>query len=101
VAAEHRDDAWHRSADVAWVGNGERVVVLDLGDPTAARPQLMEGPAAAIWRAVDGVRDTDGVVSAVAAAAGLTTDEVAGDVAGFLEQLWAQGLLERGPATCP
>ncbi|MDF2144146.1 hypothetical protein [Knoellia sp. p5-6-4] len=43
------DAAWSRSADVAFVDDDERIVLLDLGNPPC-RPRLLKGPTAAIWR---------------------------------------------------
>src|SRR5690349_5945574 len=49
---------WARAADLAVVDSGDRVAVLDLSEVEAAVPLVMEGPAAAVWRALDRPRTT-------------------------------------------
>jgi hypothetical protein len=88
---------WTRSADVAVVQSPGRVVVLDLSDPTTARPQVMEGPAAAIWNALDEPRTPAEVVALVAAGFGLPDAEVEADVEAFLAELRDKGLA--GPSS--
>ena len=41
---------WHRTSQAAFVDDGQRVLVLRLGDPAATRPLLLEGVAASVWR---------------------------------------------------
>ena len=43
---------WHRTHPAAFVDDGQRVLVLRLGDPAAARPLLLEGVAASVWRSL-------------------------------------------------
>ncbi|HEY7717183.1 MAG TPA: hypothetical protein VH915_00365, partial [Pedococcus sp.] len=43
---------WHRAEAVAFTDDGTRVVALRLDEPSA-RPCLLEGAAATIWRALD------------------------------------------------
>jgi hypothetical protein len=102
--AEGRDpdtaaQRWARSEDVAVVASDERVVVLDLSDPATARPLVMEGPGAAIWRALDEPGTTAEVSARVAADFGIPAAEVRADVESFLSLLEAQGLvrIERLP----
>ena len=52
------------------------------------------GSAAAIWRAVDGVRSTPAVVESVAESFGVPAAEVEADVVAFLDSLASAGLLE-------
>ena len=73
----------------------DRVVVLALSDPATARPLVMEGPAAAVWRALEVPGSTPEVVARVAADFGLPAAEVGPDVATFLVELAARGLVER------
>jgi hypothetical protein len=47
--------AWTRAADVAFVDDGERVVLLDLSQP-GHRPQLLSGQACVVWRQLPGHR---------------------------------------------
>lgn len=84
---------WHRSPDVAVVDHGSRVVVLALTDPAAARPLVLQGPAAAVWHALDEPRTTADVVSHVTADVGIPAAEVEHDVATFLSELAARGLI--------
>ncbi len=84
---------WHRHPDVAVVDSGSRVVVLVLTDPTRARPLVLEGPAAAVWHALETPRTTEEVVSDVSADFGIPAAEVERDVAAFLSELAASGLV--------
>jgi hypothetical protein len=94
-----RTQRWTRSPDVAVVDHGERVVVLDLSDPTVARPLVLEGPAAAIWHALDDPGTTEQVTARVAADFGLPAAEVSADVETFLALLASRRLarIERAP----
>lgn len=87
---------WRRSPDVAVVDRGARVVVLALEDPATARPLVMEGPAAAIWHALDEPATTAQVAERVAADFGLPATEVEADVATFIVELRRRGLLLTG-----
>ena len=84
---------WRRSPDVAVVDDVTRVVVLGLADPATARPLVMEGPAAAIWHALDQPGTTAQVVQRVAADFGLPATEVESDVTAFLIELRRSGLV--------
>ena len=95
------EPVWRRSPDVAVVDHGERVVVLDLHDPQTASPLVMEGSAAAIWRAWAEPRTTDLVVAAVALDFGLPATEVAADVRSFLTTLRDRGLAATVPTVAP
>ena len=88
---------WSRSPDVAVVDHGSRVVVLPLTDPTEARPLVLEGPAAAVWHALDEPRSTAAVVEYVAADFGIPAAEVGPDVLGFLVELESSGLVTQCP----
>ena len=71
--------------DVAFVDDGERVVLLDLRDPANSRPQLLTGTAAAIWRLIDESRPTAHIVGAVSSGpAGNAEEDVERDVVAFL-----------------
>jgi hypothetical protein len=84
---------WARAADLAVVDSGDRVAVLDLSEVEAAVPLVMEGPAAAVWRALDRPRTTTEVCVRVAADFGLPATEVRADVDSFLSLLGAKGLV--------
>lgn len=88
---------WSFSPDLAVTGPDTahaRWVVVDLAAP-AVPPRVLADAAAVIWSAVDGRRDTDGVVAEVAEQVGLEPDSVRTDVVTFLESLAADGLLRR------
>lgn len=88
---------WSFSPDLAVTGpdpSHGRWVVVDLAAP-AVPPRVLAEAAAVIWGAVDGLRDTEGVVREVAAQVGLEPDAVRADVVVFLESLAADGLLRR------
>ena len=87
---------WRRSRDVAVVDRETRVVVLGLSDPATARPLVMEGPAAAIWHALDEPGTTAQVVERVAADFGLPATEVETDVTAFIIELRRRGLVLAG-----
>ena len=44
---------WSRSPDVAFVDDGDRVVVLGLGEPSVSRPSLLSAEAADVWRRLE------------------------------------------------
>jgi hypothetical protein len=48
-----REVVWSRSPDVAFVDDGQRILLLPLWDPGTSRPQLLTGPAASIWRTLN------------------------------------------------
>lgn len=84
----------YRIADhVAWVeGEVGRIVLLDLTRLDAA-PLVLADSAAAVWRCVAEPSTGGSVPSQVAAAYGLSAQEVADDVQSFLTDLTDRGLL--------
>ncbi|HET8765970.1 MAG TPA: PqqD family protein [Pedococcus sp.] len=85
---------WRRCPEVAVVDRGSRVVVLPLADPSAGRPLVLEGPAAAVWHALDEPGTSREVAGRVADAVGVPAAEVEADVAGFLLRLAAVRVVE-------
>ena len=85
---------WRRRPDVAVVESPGRVVLLPLEDPVSARPFVMEGPAAAIWQALDEPATAAEVVARVAVDFGVPAAEVEGDVMQFLVELRERRLLD-------
>ncbi len=82
-----------RHADeLAVVVGDQRIVVLELDQPEKP-PVVFTDSAAAIWEAVDGTRDTDGVVAHVAHQFGVEASEIRDHVHGFLQELLALNLL--------
>ncbi|MDR6862392.1 PqqD family protein [Phycicoccus sp. 3266] len=88
---------WRRCAEVAVVDRGARVVVLPLADPATGRPMVLEGPAAAVWHALDEPGTSQEVARRVADAVGVPAAEVEADVAGFLLRLAAVRVVEPPP----
>jgi hypothetical protein len=82
---------------VSEVIDGE-VVAIDL---ESGRYYSLEGPAARAWEAIQAGQDVDGIVDAVAAEARVGTDEARADVAAFLAELEAEGLLLGGNGDGP
>ena len=76
---------------------GARVVVLPLADPAAGRPMVLEGPAAAVWHALDEPGTSQEVASRVAEEVGVAAAEVEADVAAFLLRLAAVRVVETPP----
>lgn len=87
---------WRRSPDVAVVDGDTRVVVLGLADPATARPLVMEGPAAAIWHALQDPGTTAQVIERVASDFGLPATEVEADVTAFIVELRRRRLVLAG-----
>lgn len=79
-------------AAVAISMNGDRVTLLDL-DHLDRPPVVLEGSAAAVWRAVDGTSTDDELCADLADAYGVTAGELAGDVLALLDDLLARELL--------
>lgn len=94
-------DAWLRSEEVAFVDDGERVVLLNLSDPGKGRPGLLAGPAAAVWRALERSQCVEDVMETVAGQFGVSTEQISIDVEAFLHALEGEGLIYRGPSVKP
>ena len=69
------------------------VVAIDL---ESGRYYSLEGAAARAWEALGDGQDVDGIAAVVADEAGLSADDVRADVAAFLAELDAEGLLLDG-----
>ena len=92
LAMDEREPTWQPRADVAWTGEGQRVVAMALSRPES-QPLLLEGPASLIWGAlIEGAGSEDEVVARVAEMVGVSADIVEGDVVSFLGQLESLGL---------
>lgn len=78
------------------VDGDTRVVVLGLADPATARPLVMEGPAAAIWHALQDPGTTAQVIERVAGDFGLPATEVEADVTAFIVELRRRRLVLAG-----
>ncbi len=82
---------------VSEVIDGE-VVAIDL---QSGRYYSLEGAAARAWEAIQAGEDFAGVVAAVAADAGLPAEDAQPDVAAFLAELEAEGLVLSGNGSTP
>lgn len=82
------------SEDVAVVGEGDRVIVLDLNRLDRS-PEALVGTAARIWQAIDGKRDETRLVADLAEQYDTTPDQIADDVRTFLTQLVTLSLVVR------
>jgi hypothetical protein len=80
---------WSRCADVPFVDDGSRAVVLPLSQPNGARPLLLHGLSADIWRQLHG----EASVSEISGRLGLTDDRPR--VESCLAALSAHGLVVR------
>ncbi len=68
----------------------DEIALLNVTDGTF---YSLTGTAAAIWSAIDGSRDRDALVQAMAAQFGTAPDVIASDVDTFLDQLAAAGFV--------
>lgn len=81
-----------RDPAIAWVGDSDRVVLLD---PRAATPEpvSLEGSAATIWVGIDGVRSVEELLEKIALDFGVSAESVRGEIAQFVSELHARHLL--------
>ena len=78
---------WQRSPFVAFVDDGERIVLIDLREPISARPRLLSGSAALIWRAINGARSTRQIAALMEATLGNSPGTSTTDIHAFVEHL--------------
>lgn len=69
----------------------DEVVVMDL---SSGHFFSLKETGLEIWRMADGTRDRAGITAALAAAYGTSDSEITDDVAAFLDQALAAGLIE-------
>lgn len=84
---------WHHSPQVAFVDDGQRVVLLDLTSPTTARPQLLNTTAASIWRDLGEGRTVLDIVENLSLGATQPREAVIRDVFRFLRELEGAGIV--------
>ena len=77
---------WVRKDELAVVESADRVVVLDL-DRLDEPPLVLTDSATAVWSAIDGSRDEEGICAEVAGAFEVDTDRVRHHVLEFLGDL--------------
>lgn len=88
---------WSHRSSLVEVESETRVVLLDLDD-LAHPPRILAGPAAAVWVAADGTRDTEAICAEVARYFEISAPDVQADVETFLADLVSEGLLLGGSA---
>ena len=86
--------SWSHSTDIALVSDMDRVAVLHLSRLDEP-PVVLTGTAAAIWDAVDGSRDDEGVVARVAERYDVPVGEIRHSVLTFLRHLASCQLVSR------
>lgn len=86
--------AHKHSAELAVVESPGRVVVLDL-TRLDRPPVVLEGTAAEIWHAIDGVRDDETICTDLAASYGMLPEQIRADVLACLTQLTDLGLVQQ------
>lgn len=91
------DGRWSHRPTLVEVESETRVVLLDLDD-LAHPPRILAGPAAAVWVAADGSRDTEALCAEVARHFDISAADVRTDVESFLADLVTEGLLVGGQA---
>lgn len=95
---------WHRvperyrhSPNVAWVEDGDRVVVLRLDD-LASRPLMFDAAAAEIWLSLGDGSTVDEVSKQLAERFEIALDVIRRDVATLVAEVMALGALVVEPA---
>jgi hypothetical protein len=86
---------WRRSADVAVVDHEDRVVALNLNEPSAP-PVVLEGTAATIWHLLDDFDTEEALVHAVARTYDVHPSSVGPHIHRFLLQVNHLGLVTSG-----
>jgi len=71
----------------------DEIVLLDLD---SADFFSLSGTARDVWSLVDGARDRDAIIAALAEEYDCSADQIDGDVEQFLEQMVAGGFLQYG-----
>lgn len=89
---DSREVVWHHSPQVAFVDDGQRVVLLDLASPTTARPQLLNTTAASIWRELGEGRTALEIAANLSLGATQPSEGVVRDVVRFLRGLEEAGI---------
>jgi hypothetical protein len=92
MSSETGGAVWFHAPDIAFIAGKDRYVLLKLSEHASLQPLVLEGPAAAIWQAIDGKRSTQCIVDVV----GTTypdSPSAAPDILRFLTLLRESGLL--------
>lgn len=85
---------WHRTDPAAFVDDGQRVLVLRLGDPAPARPLLLEGGAASVWRSLSTPATSRALADELTRRYAADQDVTVNDVEELLGALRAASLVE-------
>jgi hypothetical protein len=101
MTAYNAGRAWRHSPYVAFVDDGERIVLVNLAALCEVRPTLFEGSSAALWRAIDGTRSPSEVASIAShefdvqnTSVNLQEESLQADVMRFLISLRSEGLAD-------
>lgn len=97
----HGEEVWSRSPETAFVDDGERIVMVNLAEPTSAQPRLLLHSAALIWRATDQPRSTGEISRVVSAQLHQPSPQLHDDTARFVEVLASEGFLVRAGPQAP
>lgn len=88
-------EVWSHSKAAAIVDDGTAVYVLNLARLNAdCIPRAFQGPAAEIWRRLDGANDLGSIAAGLADTFGVDATEVHSDLTAFVDQLAADGLVQ-------
>ena len=85
---------WRIKPEVAWTDQDDRIAVLDL-DRLSEPPVIFTDSGGDIWRAIDGERNEDSIVSFVAQQYDVTPTEIRQQVLVFLADLAERHLIVR------
>jgi hypothetical protein len=85
---------WRIAESVAWLGDEQRVALLDVA-AGGELPVVLTDSSAAIWSTIDTLADEEALVAHVAGLFEVSADEIREQVRGFLEDLCLRRLIVR------
>jgi hypothetical protein len=88
------DITWRRAPSVAFVDDGERVVLLELSRLATAQPQMLNGVGSRIWRMLAEQRTFSELVASLTPPGLKTPPDVVHELHVFLELMYERGLCE-------
>ena len=92
TGSDRARQVWRHSDRVAHVESPGRVALASLSD-LAVPPMLLTDTAAAIWMLLDGSRDLEAVVTALAEAFEVEESDIRDEVIAFVDDLAARDLI--------
>ena len=87
--------AWLRSQEVAFVDDGDRVVLLSLTGDGETHPVVLSGSARAVWNALADKRSALDIARAIGVVAEVPLNQVVQETERFLERLRELGLAQQ------